>query len=495
MLFNSHVFIFAFLPAVVAGFYVLGGIGRPRAARAYLVAASLFFYGWWNPSYVLLLLISVIFNYFFAILLARNTALSGGRLLLALGVAVDLGVLGYFKYTHFVLGNVAALTGFEWSVGAIILPLGISFFTFQQIAFLVDVHRGKAHEYYLLDYALFVTFFPQLISGPIVHHMEMMPQFAGHRIGRFRSENLAVGSAIFFIGLFKKVVLADNAAIYATRVFAAADAGIDVGFLAAWQGTIAFAVQLYFDFSGYSDMAIGLGRLFGIRLPLNFNSPYKAIDIVDFWRRWHMTLSRFLRDYLYIPLGGNRRGLARRYANVMIVMLLGGLWHGSGWNFVVWGGLHGCFLALNRLWREWLAAILGMGGRVTAARGYRLASQALTLLAVVFAWAFFRAETFDGALIVAAGMIGMNGFMDSYQSIGGLSMVCAFMLLAAVAPNTQQIMRGYRPAIEPPEEVTHPLFAHLIWRPTAGSACAVAVVALTAILTLGKTTEFLYFNF
>ncbi len=495
MLFNSHVFIFAFLPTVVVGFYLLGGAGQPRAARAYLVAASLFFYGWWNLSYVALLLFSVAFNYAFGSLLARRTTSSGGRLLLALGVAVDLGVLGYFKYTHFFLGNVAALTGVDWTFGAIILPLGISFFTFQQIVFLVDVHRGQAHEYDFLDYTLFVTFFPHLIAGPIVHHNEMMPQFAADEMGRFRSENLAVGSAIFSIGLFKKVVIADTAALIATPIFSAADAGAQVGFLAAWQGTVAYAVQLYFDFSGYSDMAIGLGRLFGVRLPLNFNSPYKAVNIVDFWRRWHMTLSRFLRDYLYIPLGGNRRGPARRYVNLTIVMLLGGLWHGAGWNFVVWGGLHGCYLTLNNLWRESLARYLGIGDTVLEAPAYRAAARGLPLLAVIFAWAFFRAETFDGALAMAAGMGGFNGFLDPAFNGGDAAIACALLILAMVGPNTQQIMRDYRPAIEAPERVTHRLLARIVWRPTAASALAVAVVALAAITSLWRTAEFLYFEF
>ncbi len=265
---------------------------------------------------------------------------------LVVGIAFNLGTLGYFKYFNFFVetANVVFNAGFNFD--EIILPLAISFFTFQQITFLVDAYRGKACDYNFLHYALFVTFFPQLIAGPIVHHAEMMPQFLKRKTGGLSNASIAVGGSIFLLGLFKKVVLADNVAAYATPVFAAASAGQELTLIESWGGVLAYTFQLYFDFSGYSDMAIGLARMFGIVLPLNFNSPYKAASIIDFWRRWHMTLSRFLRDYVYFPLGGSLRGRMKRHINLMITMLLGGLWHGAGWTFVVWGGLHGIYLMI-----------------------------------------------------------------------------------------------------------------------------------------------------
>jgi D-alanyl-lipoteichoic acid acyltransferase DltB (MBOAT superfamily) len=515
MLFNSYIFICLFLPITVAGFYVLGRGGHRRAVVCWLVAASLFFYGWWNPVYVPLLLVSVLFNYGVGLLLGNSPTAGSRRLVLAIGVAGNLGLLGYFKYANFFVDNVAKFADIGWTPGEIILPLAISFFTFQQIAYLVDASRGQAREYDFLRYCLFVTFFPQLIAGPIVHHKEMMPQFAAGRIGRLFSKNLAIGVTIFAFGLFKKVILADNAALYATPVFDAAEAGKEVGLLAAWQGALAYTVQIYFDFSGYSDMAIGLGRMFGVRLPLNFDSPYKATSIIDFWRRWHMTLSRFLRDYLYVPLGGGRRGPARRYVNLMIVMLLGGLWHGAGWTFVIWGGLHGFYLLVNHLWRglTWRAAPSAPYSGDSGA----LASRALTLLAVVVAWVFFRAESLEGASIMLAGMSGLNGIEASASlavlpgilaiteidrpellglvSLQGLTWSLWLILFALIAPNTQQFMRHYRPAVEESGDPGAPLFARLAWRPDRGYATLVALIALTSLANLSEVSEFLYFQF
>jgi D-alanyl-lipoteichoic acid acyltransferase DltB (MBOAT superfamily) len=514
MLFNSYVFICLFLPVAVVGFYLLGAGGQRRAAICWLVAASLFFYGWWNPVYVPLLLGSVLFNYSVGVLLGAAPAIGLRRLVLALGVSGNLGLLGYFKYANFFVDNVDQATQLGWSLSEVVLPLAISFFTFQQVAFLVDASRGQAREYDFLRYCLFVTFFPQLIAGPIVHHREMMPQFASGRMGRFVSENLAVGVTIFALGLFKKVILADGAALHATPVFAAAEAGRAVGLLAAWQGVLAYTVQIYFDFSGYSDMAIGLGRMFGVRLPLNFDSPYKATSIIDFWRRWHMTLSRFLRDYLYIPLGGGRRGPARRYANLMIVMLLGGLWHGAGWTFVVWGGLHGLFLLVNHLWRGLRrpAAQSTPGARGLEA----LAGRCLTLLSVMVAWVFFRAESLEGASIVLAGMAGLNGVEASTVLAGlagtltlplidrpdlldlvtqnGWIWSLGLILFALIAPNTQQFMHRYRPALERPR-MSPSAALGMAWRPSRAYAALVALVAMTSLLNLSRISEFLYFQF
>ena len=303
MLFNSYEFIFLFLPTVLLCFHLIGKQGYHRVAIAWLICVSLFFYGWWNPAYLLLILSSVLLNYSVGVLLIHN---SGRNLLskniLGIGVSVNLAILGYFKYANFFVDNLNALSDTNLILNEVILPLAISFFTFQQIAYLVDAYRGKIIEYNFLHYCLFVTFFPQLIAGPIVHHKEMLPQFANDAIYKLRSKSLAIGMTIFALGLFKKVVIADGISIYATPVFDAAEAGIILTFFEAWSGALAYTFQLYFDFSGYSDMAIGIARMFGIRLPLNFNSPYKATSIIDFWRRWHITLSRFLRDYLYISL-------------------------------------------------------------------------------------------------------------------------------------------------------------------------------------------------
>ena len=403
MLFNSDVFIFVFLPIVLAGFSASHRLFGHRGATIWLVAASLFFYGWWNPLYLWILLFSLAFNFLIGERVARNSLTRRGKMSLTLGVIVNLGLLGYFKYATFVVENVLHLGGLEFGIRAVVLPIGISFFTFQQIAYLVDAYRAEAKEYDFFEYALFVTFFPQLIAGPIVHHKEMMPQFGSSDAGRISRLDISVGLSIFIIGLFKKVVLADTAALYATPVFSLADSGEPVALLSAWQGAVAYTVQIYFDFSGYSDMAIGLGRLFGIRLPVNFNSPYKSENVIEFWRRWHITLSRFLRDYLYFPLGGHRRGQVRRYVNLMIVMLLGGLWHGAGWTFVFWGGLHGVYLMLNQLWRK-------LGDQRTATPLGMFSGRMLTVLCVIFAWVFFRAETFGGAIILIRGMPVSKGF-------------------------------------------------------------------------------------
>jgi len=352
VLFNSHEFIFVFVPVALAGFFLIARLGA-RLAAAWLCLASLFFYGWWNPRYVALLVASTALNYVvgraIGFRVAHGRAREARRILIG-GIAIDLVVLGYFKYAGFFVQTANDVLHTDVVV-SIVLPLGISFFTFTQISFLVDAYRGRVPRYDPVHYALFVTYFPHLIAGPILHHGEMIPQFERPSTYRFAYENISVGLTIFFIGLFKKVVLADGIGAQVAPIFDAPAAGVQLTFLEAWVGALCFAFQLYFDFSGYSDMAIGVSRLFGITLPLNFHSPYKAANIREFWRRWHMTLSRFLRDYLYIPLGGSRVAVPRRYVNIMITMLLGGLWHGAGWTFVVWGGLHGIYLVVNHAWQ------------------------------------------------------------------------------------------------------------------------------------------------
>ena len=313
MLFNSFQFIFVFLPLTLLGFHWIGKQGHHRACIAWLVGASLFFYSWWNPAYLVLILSSVLLNYGVGVSLASTPSNLNKKLVLIFGVTANLGLIGYYKYANFFVETFNMLVGTKQDLHEVILPLAISFFTFQQIAYLVDVYRGETREHNLLNYCLFVVFFPQLIAGPIVHHKEIWPQFARDALYRLRAENLAIGFTIFAIGLFKKVVLADEIAVFATAVFVGAENDIPATFFEAWGGALAYSFQLYFDFSGYSDMAIGVARMFGIRLPLNFNSPYKATSIIDFWQRWHITLSRFLRAYLYIPLGGNRKGQFRLF--------------------------------------------------------------------------------------------------------------------------------------------------------------------------------------
>ena len=329
---------------------------------------------------------------------------------MAAAVALNLAVLGVFKYSYFAVTNLNAAFGTDFALGSIILPLGISFFTFEQISFLVDVRRGQTRPSLFVHYALFVSFFPRLVAGPIIRYNEVAPQFAAPRPAHAFADDLAVGLTMFFIGLLKKAVLADGVAPYASPVFTAAEHGEAVDLLMAWGGALAYTCQLYFDFSGYSDMAIGAARCFGIRFPMNFDSPYKATSIIEFWRRWHITLSRFLRDYLYFSLGGNRRGPVRRYLNLLITMLLGGLWHGANWTFIVWGVLHGIYLMINHAWLA-VAARSPALTRFRNSRSGAVFGVILTFLAVVVAWVFFRAPSFAGAFNLLAGMAGLHGIV------------------------------------------------------------------------------------
>ena len=553
MLFSSTVFVFAFLPAVLAAFLWLQGRELVRASFALLVLASLFFYAWWRPDYLPILAGSILFNYVWGRLLGRSRASGAGRALLAVGVVANLALLGWFKYAGFFAETIDAVFGAGWHVEAVLLPLGISFFTFQQIAYLVDTHRDATRRTGLLDYALFVAFFPQLIAGPIVHHREMLGQFAARRPRARVAPEVLLGLSIFAVGLFKKSVLADGVAPYSDTVFALAGAGTTLDLLYAWSGALAYTLQLYFDFSGYSDMAIGLGLLFGIRLPLNFDSPYRSTGIIEFWRRWHMTLSRFLRDYLYFPLGGGRGGTFSRYRNLMLVMLLGGLWHGAGWTFVLWGGLHGTYLLVNHAWRASVAGA-GRAPRVPAALA-RTLSIALTFVAVVVAWVFFRAEDAGTAWRVIAAMGGANGvglpaglaaavpaplgslaglhvnelpglgppfapFHDvalllggagSAERVGSLTVLATLVPLLGIvflAPNTQRVF-GYRPAGTPDGELASgpagPLadrsgaragaMVRLRWRASLPWSLFVAAIAAYALFGTTGDAAFLYFNF
>lgn len=484
-----------------------------------LVACSLFFYGFWNPVYLLLLVTSITINYAIGYGLFKKTS----KVLLIAGIVFNLALIAYFKYANFFVSTLADIAQSSYVLHSIVLPLGISFFTFQQITWLVDTYKGKSKHYGFIDYAQFVTFFPQLIAGPIVHHHEMMPQFNRQTIMASVADNLAIGLTIFSIGLFKKVILADSIAVFATPVFMAAEQGITLTLYEAWIGGLSYTLQLYFDFSGYSDMAIGLARMFGIILPMNFFSPYKATSIIDFWRRWHMTLSRFLRDYLYIPLGGNQRGAIRRYIHIAITMVLGGLWHGAGWTFLIWGSLHGAFLMINHAWRSL------RGTKADASNSLQLLlarsmAQTLTLLCVVVAWVVFRAESGNGAWSILRSMSGANGIalpsqvMELIPAIPGITSVIEFnegglfaneiiepmqailwimglSIVVLALPNTQQFMRRYSPVLESVSNTPNRLFDALTWKPNTLWGGLISLLALYTILHLTQVSEFLYFQF
>ncbi len=460
MLFNSQAFVLGFLPIVLIAYYLAPSL---RARQAMLVVASLAFYAGWDVRFVPALVALTVANWAVAQWFGRTRRTA----VLTAGVILNLGVLGVCKYANFVGANLAAIAGMDWAPLPIILPLGISFFTFQKISYLIDLRRGDRHVYGLLEFMAFVTFFPQLIAGPLVRHNEMIPQFArdprGKPGGDEAWENLSRGAVLFIIGFAKKAGIADTAAIPADLVFSHAAAG-PIGGAEAWAGAAAYTLQILFDFGGYSDMAIGLGRMFGLRLPFNFDAPYRSVSIRDFWRRWHMTLSRFLRDYLYIPLGGNRAGAWRQAGNVVATMSLGGLWHGAAWTFVAWGGVHGVALAVNGAWNR-------AGIRLPVLVGWLV-----TLLFVVLAWVLFRAPDFGTAVRVYAGMAGVNGW--GHFRVEGRWVMLAGAAIALIGPTSQQV------ALE---------------RVGAnGWGGAVAGVALAGLLLLAGgriPNEFIYFQF
>jgi len=409
LLFNSYEFIFAFLPITFIIYFYLNHKRLTEASKGFLVFSSLFFYSWWNIAYLPIILSSMLFNYVIGNSLNSKDAhyKFSKKSILTFGIISNLSLLGYFKYSDFFIENINLLSDGSIPTLDLALPLAISFFTFQQISYLVDSYRSETKEYDFLNYALFVSFFPQLIAGPIVHHKEMMPQFAKTRNKVKNYKNIALGLFIFSIGLFKKVVIADTFAVWATAGF---DTATTLNLFEAWATSLSYTFQLYFDFSGYTDMAIGIALLFNIKLPINFNSPYKATDIQDFWRRWHITLSRFLKDYVYIPFGGNRKGEFRTYNNLLATFIIGGIWHGAGWTFVLWGFLHGIALVIHRAWSKlgckfwtWLAWLI-------------------TFNFVNISWVFFRAKEWADAVKVLSGMIDLSAIVipqkfEKYLSI------------------------------------------------------------------------------
>ena len=488
MLFNSYEFIFIFLPITFIIYFYLMNQRLVLPAKIFLVIASLFFYGYWNYIYVPLILLSIFVNYGVGISLVNSDKIKkiSSKSILAFGIVFNLGLLGYFKYTDFFLENFNGIFGTNIPLPHIILPIGISFFTFTQIAFLVDAYRKEAKEYNIFNYMLFVTYFPHLLAGPILHHKEMMPQFASkyNYIKNYR--NIALGLFIFSIGLFKKVVIADTFAVWANAGF---DTATTLNLIEAWATSLSYTFQLYFDFSGYTDMAIGISLLFNIRLPINFNSPYKALSIQDFWRRWHITLSRFLRDYLYIPLGGNRKGNTRTYINLITTFLLGGLWHGAGWTFIVWGLLHGLALAIHRAWQS-------LGFKLN-----KVLAWFITFNFINITWIFFRAKDFESAIKVLGSMFSLEnvvlpnplagklaflkeygvefgGFIANIDSDGGktlIPMVLFAFILVLAFKNSMEKMNSFKADYK--------------------IAFITTFCLIFGILSMNKVSEFLYFNF
>ncbi len=486
MLFNSYEFIFLFLPISFFIYFYLNKKHLTEVSKGFLVFASLFFYSWWNIAYLPLILVSMLFNYVTGNQLSRyeqKKKCCSKKALLTFGIVVNLGLLGYYKYSDFFIENLNTVFDTDISLLHLALPLAISFYTFQQIAYLVDSYRGETKEYDFLNYAVFVTFFPQLIAGPIVHHAEMMPQFATMRNKVINYHNIALGLFIFSIGLFKKVVIADTFAVWATNGF---DVAEKLNMAEAWAASLSYTFQLYFDFSGYTDMAIGIALLFNITLPINFNSPYKATSIQDFWRRWHMTLSRFLKDYVYIPLGGNRKGEARTYVNLFTTFLLGGIWHGAGWTFVFWGALHGVALMMHRAWHK-------LGLKLPT-----LLAWFITFNFINITWVFFRAKEWDDALKVLHGM-----FFGTIVLPAALESKLTFLKHYGVE------FGGYFAALKAspymPVWLVSGFILTLLFRNSVQqidnlkisvvTVCFSALLFVAAVLSMNHVSEFLYFNF
>lgn len=505
MLFNSHIFIFVFLPIVLTGHYVVGKVGFVKLSQLWLLIASMVFYGWWDCLYLLLLILSLTINFYVASKISANPIWA--KPLMIGGLIYNVMLLFIFKYYYFVLNSILYIAGHQYDKKQLILPLAISFYTFIQIAYLVDTFNGRAKRYSFIEYSLFVTFFPHLIAGPIVHHYEIIPQFKRSVTFKFVPQLLASGVLLFVIGLMKKLTLADPIGDLAAPVFALAE-GSPPPMATAWLAAIAFGLGLYFDFSAYSDMAIGLARMFGVVFPYNFNSPYKATSVIDFWRRWHMTLSRFLRDYVYIPLGGGRHGAARRYTNLMATMLIGGIWHGAGWTFLLWGFLHGVFLLVNHAWRE--LAGTRQQSHPTSGLGSAVCWFA-TMLAVFVSWVPFAAPNFASAKAVLMGMVGVQGFIASgaVESVfltlnGGIlsalriifvdcysyTLTFVAIIIVMVAPNSQDIVDS---SADDWVSINYGNWLFYQRGIIAGGVAGVMFVAAVALLADVK--EFIYFQF
>lgn len=527
MLFNSYAFLMLFLPVALAGSMVLGRWRVPAAA--WLVAMSILFYAWWNPSYVTLLLISIAFNYALGFLLQRQSmhqkVLS---LILLIGVGLNIAALAYYKYCPSIFHYVALhTTRIHLPVlDDLILPLGISFFTFTQIGYLIDCRSGMVKEKHPIDYALFVTFFPHLIAGPILHHREMMPQFSDARNFRITLENVVVGSTIFLLGLFKKVIIADYLSDSVGAVFSYQG---HPGFLLSWAGALSYVFQLYFDFSGYSDMAVGLARIFGFKFPANFNSPLKATSIIDFWQRWHISLTRYMNLYLYNPISlfvtrwrvRHGKEISRMAMSTpggllsmvvfptLFTMTIIGIWHGAGLQFLIYGLMHATYLILNHMWRIFGPRKLAEKGGTTGRRAYKFICWMITFLAVCLSFIMFRAGSVHQALELYRGMLGLNGVdyasivqiasnpghLSEFTTLGKplwlITLITAFFIALGL-PNTNQIMHAHAPVLGKTNA------AHLLplsWTPNWQWGVVIGLMGLIAFVNISGQTEFLYFRF
>lgn len=535
MLFNSYEYILFFLPVTIAVYLALGTLSR-SLALGWLIIASVVFYAWWRPFNLLIIGPSLAVNYAFGrALLDRAgdpTRARSRTLLLVLGVAFNVVFLGYFKYANFLVSVADDVTGADFVFKQVILPLGISFITFQKIAFLIDIAGGRIKSFTLRDFLLFVMFFPQLIAGPIVHFPETIPQFQ-RGTGRFDSVLFATGMTLFCFGLFKKVVLADGIAAQVSPIYAFAAAGEPVTLLQGWIAAIGFTLQIYFDFSGYSDMACGAALFFGVRLPLNFNSPLKATSIIDFWLRWHMTLTRFLTGYVYNPIALRlvRRRAARRQPMltgrgshfgaffhvlawpVLATMLLSGIWHGAGYTYILWGLLHGCYLVINHAWRQY-----GPQPATPARPGAAFRGFLITFLAVVVTMVLFRAPTVASAGNILHGMLGLHGLglpgklasmlhIPPMQLLDGavdlrtfgtaMGYLVVLLAIALLMPNSVQMMSRYEPVLQTPK--SEPLITGtrrvIYWRPSVAWMVVIAAMAAVSMVWLSGKSEFLYWQF
>lgn len=489
MLFNSYIFIFVFLPITLIGYFVCNRWGKYRLANIFLIGMSLWFYGYFNITYLPIIGGSILVNYFFSRTISNLTIAKKWRtILMIVGVTANIAVIFYFKYFDFFLENVNTIFHRNFELKNIVLPLGISFFTFQQVSYLVDSYRTQeTRDYGFIEYTLFVLFFPQLIAGPIVLHKEMIPQFRDEQNKRFQSENFARGMYIFAIGLFKKVLMADTFSKAVSLGYSNVE---NLTSLEALIVSFSYTFQIYFDFSGYCDMAIGISSMFNISLPQNFNSPYKATSIIDFWNRWHMSLTRFLREYVYFPLGGNRKGRVRTYINILIVFLVSGIWHGANWTFIVWGMLHGVAQCLNRVFKNVWAKI----GVVT--------QWFMTFMFVNIAWVVFRARDLKEAALFLKRMI----LLDSFGIRRDLWARYEWIEIKYLATHVLRPL-GYVEGIIDGLYMWILLFvsffivlnvknsSEIAFRPTMGRSIATIIMIVWSIMSFAGVSEFLYFNF
>ncbi len=487
MLFNSYIFVLLFLPMSLMGWFLLNRCKSQLPANLFLVGMSLWFYGYFNPGYLWILGCSIVGNYLIARVLSKEGLQTGvRRAVLTAGIVANGGCIFYYKYFDFFLSNINSVFGQDFVLLHVVLPLGISFFTFQQISFLVDSYRGETREYGFVEYALFVSFFPQLVAGPIVLHKEMIPQFREEKNRQFQAENLSKGLYIFARGLFKKVLIADTFGLAVTAGF-----GV-VPYLSSMEAvlvSVAYTLQLYFDFSGYCDMAIGIGSMFNIQLPQNFNSPYKSVSIMDFWDRWHMSLTRFLREYIYFPLGGSRGGRLKTYRNIMIVYLVSGIWHGANWTFVLWGLLHGLLNCLNRACKKyWDKLFVGLRWVIT-----------FGLVNVL--WIFFRAESVSQACVFIGRMFGEHGF-----GVGKWMTECFDMVEVVFVERAAGIYYKLMEMMPQVHMVAFFVIAFAIvllgknssevkFKPTLARGLGTIIMLVWSIISFTGVSAFLYFNF